>query len=104
MENQQALLHSRAMSEIESLVHSIEDAQLALSTNPVVIDNNSVMMSTLLYSYQDGYITLDTFLNAIQIDVNGFKDYYDQLNIYYRNIFHLEMITGTEIVSLSHGR
>jgi len=59
------------------------------------------VMANLLYSYQEGQITLDTFLNAIQIEVTGYTDYYDLLSTYYSNIFRLEAITGSEIVSFA---
>ena len=99
VENKLDLLRVRITGEIEALVNLIEDAQRVLSTIPVSLDHDPPVMINLLYSYQDGQLTLDVFLNAIQIEVNGLRDYYDQLNTYYRNIFRLEAITGSSIVS-----
>ena len=98
VENRLELLRARSAGEVEALVALIEDAQQALSTLPVSIDDDPPVMSSLLYSYRDGRLTLDAFLNALQIQVTGLRDYYDQLDTYYRNIFRLEAITGTEIV------
>lgn len=99
VENELARLRARTAGEIEALVHLIGDAEHGLSTLHVQLKNDPPMMSKLLYSYQDGRLTLDAFLNAIQIEVAGMSDYYDQLNGYYRNIFRLEAITGAQIVS-----
>lgn len=100
-ENKLVLYRSRATAEIGTLVDLIEDAQPMLSTNAARIEKDASVIGSLFYSYQEGGYTLDTFLNAIQIEVTGSKDYYDQLYNYYSNIFRLEAITGAEIVSFS---
>lgn len=99
VEHELALLKARTAGEIEALVHLIGDAKHGLSTLHVQLEDDPPMMSKLLYSYQDGRLSLDAFLNSIQIEVAGMSDYYDQLNGYYRNIFRLEAITGSQIVS-----
>ena len=98
-EHELTLLRARTSVEIEALVHLIEDARNTLSTIDLQLESDPPMMSKLLYAYQDGQLTLDAFLNAIQIEVAGLSDYYDQLDNYYRNIFRLEAIIGMTIVS-----
>ena len=99
LKNEHALFRARLVGEIETLVRLIEDTELALSTIPFQIDDAPLVMSNLLFSYQEGQLSLDEFLGAIQIEVTGFRDYFDLLSVYYENIFRLEAITGVKIVS-----
>jgi outer membrane protein TolC len=98
VENHLDLFRSRSADEIAALVHLIEDAGQALSSISIRPDENRAVINSLFYSYQEGRYTLETFLNAIQIEVTGSRDYYDQIYTYYQNIFRLEAITGAEIV------
>jgi len=100
-ENQLALYRNRSAEEIAALVHLIEDARQALSAIAFRPEDNRAVINSLFYSYQEGRYTLETFLNAIQIEVTGSRDFYDQLYKYYQNIFQLEAITGAEIVSFA---
>jgi hypothetical protein len=99
VENQLNIYRTRSAEEITSLVSLIEDARKILSVIAARLEDDIPMIDNLFYSYQEGHYTLDTFLNAIQIEVTGTRDYYDQLHYYYSNIFRLEAITGAEIVS-----
>jgi outer membrane protein TolC len=101
VEHETALYRSRSIGAIEALVHSIEDAGPALSIVAARLDESPPMMTSLLYSYEVGRLSLDAFLGAIQIEVTGLKDYYDQLSTYYQNIFQLEAIAGAQIVSFA---
>ena len=98
-QNKLKLFRSRSADEVGTLVNMIEDAQSMLSTFAMRIEEDTSVIGSLFYSYQEGRYTLDTFLNAIQIEVTGSGDYYDQLYNYYHNIFRLEAITGAAIVS-----
>ncbi len=101
VEHELMLHRTRAAGEIEALIRMITEAQPALASIAERIENTPPLMDTLLYSYQEGSITLDQFLNAVQIEVTGYQDYYDQLAAFYKNIFRLEAIAGLEIVSFS---
>lgn len=101
VENKLELYRTRSADEIAALVHLIEDAQRVLSSVAFHLDDNTPVISSLLYSYQEGRYTLEAFLNAIQIEVTGSRGYYDQLYMYYENMFRLEAFTGTEIVSFA---
>ncbi len=100
-ENKLELYRTRSADEIAALVHLIEDAQRVLSSVVFHLDDNTPVISSLLYSYQEGRYTLEAFLNAIQIEVTGSRGYYDQLYTYYENMFRLEAFTGAEIVSFA---
>jgi outer membrane protein TolC len=99
VENNLKLYRTRTAEEIKILVTMITDAQAILSTISAHLEEDTSVIESLFYSYQEGHYTLNAFLNAIQIEVTGSGDYYDQLHAYYQNIFRLEAITGTEIVS-----
>ena len=43
-------------------------------------------------------MTLNELLNAVQIELTGLRDYYDQLIRYYENLFELEALTGTSLL------
>ncbi len=92
---------NHAAREIDALVQLVKEAEQTLGTIADHMETKPPVMANLLYSYQEGQITLDTFLNAIQIEVTGYTDYYDLLSTYYSNIFRLEAITGSEIVSFA---
>lgn len=98
-QNELVLYRTRTAGEIATLVRMIDDFQQMLEIIPVRTGRNTSVMSDLFQSYQDGGHTLDAFLNAIQIEVIGSRDYVDQLGKYYENIFRLEAITGVQIVS-----
>jgi outer membrane protein TolC len=102
-ENKLELYRSRSSNEIASLVYLIEDAGRTLSSVAFRPDDATSAISSLFVSYQEGRHTLESFLNAIQIEVTGTRSYYDQLYTYYENIFKLEAFTGAEIVSFSPG-
>lgn len=87
------------IGRIEALVMSIRESQeaLALSKNHFTEDMES--LDDLLYSYEEGWLTLNELLNAVQIEVAGLTDYYEHLTRYYRNVFELEAITGSTLVN-----
>ena len=99
-ENQLELYRARTAEEIAALVHLIEDAGQVLSS-VAGLDDDTPVISSLLYSYQEGRYSLEAFLNAVQIEVTGSRSYYDQLYTYYENIFRLEAFTGAGIVSFA---
>jgi hypothetical protein len=100
-ENELEIYRTRAYGEITSLVRLIEDARPMLSSVSFASGNGASVINSLLVSYEEGRYTLESFLNAVQIEVSGTRGYYDQLYTYYENIFRLEALTGTEIVSFS---
>jgi len=99
-ESQLELYRARTAEEIAALVHLIKDAGQVLSS-VASLDDDTPVISSLLYSYQEGRYSLEAFLNAVQIEVTGSRSYYDQLYTYYENIFRLEAFTGAGIVSFA---
>jgi cobalt-zinc-cadmium efflux system outer membrane protein len=98
VEDELAIFLARTTKEVESLVYLIEDAQQSLAAFAEHLDSEPPLTDTLLFSYQEGSLTLDAFLNAIQIESAALENYYEELSNYYRNIFRLEAITGVSIV------
>lgn len=101
VKNELLLYRTRSAGEIAALIQMIEETQPMLATIAGRIENTPPILGNLLYAYREGQVSLDEFLNAIQIEMTGYQDYYDQLAAYYINTFRLEAITGTTIVSFA---
>jgi hypothetical protein len=97
VENELAITLARTQEEIVSLVTAINEAQPSLTEFAQRLDQGPPLADTLLFSYQEGSLTLDAFLGAIQIESAAVENYFTELAGYYLNIFRLEAITGTSI-------
>jgi len=86
-------------THLSGLVRSINEAQQSLGIVAEHFDEDLESLNSLVYSYEEGWLTLNELLNAIQIEVAGLKDYYNMLISYYENIFQLEALTATNLVS-----
>ncbi len=87
------------VGRITSLLASIREAQETLSLSKDHFQEDREALDDLLFSYEEGWLTLSELLNAVQIEVAGLGDYYDQMARYYQNIFELEAITGATLVT-----
>ena len=56
-------------------------------------------MEDLVYSFQEGNITLNELLNAIHTYSDGIHNYYKLMITYYHDIFELEAMTGRKLVN-----
>jgi outer membrane protein TolC len=93
-------IYRRELSgRIEALVSAASELRHALGLVADHFHQDMEAVNTLLFSYQEGWMSLSEFLNAIQIDVTGMQDYYNQLIDYYSSLFELEAITGQKLVS-----
>lgn len=93
-------IYRRELSgRIEALVSSANELRHALGLAADHFHQDMEAVNTLLFSYEEGWMSLSEFLNAIQIEINGMQDYYNQLIDYYSNLFELEAITGQRLVS-----
>jgi Outer membrane efflux protein len=93
------LYQSQLTGYVKALVRSISESQLSLATEVEHFDEDTQALNNLLYTYEEGWMTLNELLNAIQIEVGGLKDYYNQLIRYYENVIALEALTGESLVS-----
>lgn len=93
------LYNSRATGQVRALTELIKEARQALASASPHFEEDSQDINSLLYSYEEGWLTLNELLTAIQIEVTGSKGYYDQLIQFYQNLFQLETITGESLVS-----
>jgi len=93
-------IYRRELSgRIEALISSSEELRQTLSLVADHVDQDMKIAHAILLSYEEGWMSLGDFLNSIQIEVTGMQDYYDQLIDYYSNLFELEAITGSKLVS-----
>jgi hypothetical protein len=101
LENELAILQIRMKEEIGSLTFLIENAQPTLLDMSSRFDSDPPLAESLFYSYREGSISMDTFLNGIQILASSMEAYYRDLEEYYMNILRLESITGTELIPVT---
>ena len=98
VEEETRMNRSNAAGQVRALVQSIAESRLALATVADHFDEDLESFSGLFYSYEEGWMTLNELLNGIQIELNGLKDYYDQLIRYFENLFELEALTGKSLL------
>jgi len=101
VEGEIVLLRNQLYSRSKNLVKSILESQLLLEVFSDHVDEDMEVLENLLYSYEEGWISLNDLLNTIQIEVSGFKNYYDHLFNYYSNIFELETIIGKGLITFN---
>ncbi len=75
----------------------VQDAQVLLDDYSALFQTNE-MMSNLVFSFQEGWITLTDFFSGIEVYADAIESYYAHLQHYYEHIFQLEAVTGQELV------
>ncbi|MBL7109908.1 MAG: TolC family protein [Candidatus Marinimicrobia bacterium] len=88
-------------SNVKTIIFTIENMKDWLDSLSENIINESTTIAGLLSAYDEGWMSLTEMLNAIQIHSDGTQQYYEQLDVYYQNIFQLEAITGETLVNFS---
>ena len=96
-ENELKIALAGARAEIKSLVDQIEDVQPTLGIYSQRCAEIASLTDTLLVAYREGSLSLNAFLNAIQIETSALENYYDLLTAYYENVRRLEALTGASI-------
>ena len=87
--------------QINTLVKTIKNLNTWLAKVETHMDQDQNITVGLVAAYQEGWMSLSEILNAVQIHADGDQQYYKQLIVYYRDIFHLEAITGKTLVTFS---
>ena len=91
-------------SNMKTVLFTIQNLEDLLKNMSEKMNNESTAVAGLISAYEEGWMSLTEMLNAIQIQRDGKQQYYEQLNLYYKNIFQLEEITGESLVTfLSQG-
>jgi hypothetical protein len=88
-------------AEITFLVEMIADTGPALAVYAERCAEIAPLADVLLGAYREGSITLDSFLNSLQIAAAALESYYTELHAYYQNILRLEALTGVPVVDLT---
>jgi outer membrane protein TolC len=96
--NEAQRYRSEQLGRISNLVTSINEARETLALSHEHFKEDMEALDDLLFSYEEGWLTLSELLNAVQIEVTGLTDYFGHLVRYYQNIFELEAITGQTLV------
>ncbi|MCB2229838.1 TolC family protein [bacterium] len=96
--NEAALYRNQVAGKVKALTRSITESQTMLATVADHFEEDLEALNNLLYSYEEGWLTLSELLNAIQIETAGLEDYYHQLIRYFENLFELEALTGASLV------
>ena len=92
------LYRTQAAGQVRALTRSIAESGNMLAAVADHFEEDLEALNSLLYSYEEGWLSLIELLNAVQIETDGLEDYYDQLIRYYKNLFELEALTGTTLV------
>lgn len=100
-ESEFRLFEQTLLGEMTTLVLNIKNLGSWLESVDVYIGDDQDVAAGLMAAYEEGWMSLTEILNSIQIHADGGQKYYQQLNIYYRNIFDLEAITGKALVTFS---
>jgi len=96
-ERYQQILQGR----IKTLISTSQNLGTSLEMAESHFNKNQDMVESIQTSYQEGWMSLAEMLNAIQIQIDGIQQFYNQLADYYRSLFQLEAITGETLVTLS---
>lgn len=86
--------------EIQTKLATISEYNESLAELSPQFSSTQSLIDDTVFSYKEGQISITDLLNAIQIYAESIDQYYEQLAIYYRNIFELEAIINKEIASL----
>ena len=100
-ESEFALYRHNLHGKIETLVMNIKSLNTWLENIEVHFDENQDITIGLITAYQEGWMSLMEILNAVQIHADGDQQYYNQLIVYYHDIFQLEAIIGQTMVTFS---
>ncbi len=84
---------------IKTTVSNIGDIQSWLDNVDASLVEDPNRITSLMTAYREGWISLTELLTAVQIYADSDQKYYRQLIVYYRNVFHLEAITGQIFVN-----
>jgi len=85
-------------TKIKTKIKTIREFMEFLQVNSGHIQNTQSVMQSLVYSYQEGWIPLGDVLDGVQVLAESVNSYYEQLGLYYENIFHLEALTGKKLI------
>lgn len=89
---------TQQLGRLESLVVAVNEAKETLAMSHAHFQEDAEALDDLLFSYEEGWLTLSELLNGVQIEIAGLNDYYNLMVRYYQNIFELETITGQTLV------
>lgn len=92
---------SGVKAEIVALLEMIEDTGPALAVYAERCAEIAPLADVLLVAYREGSITLDAFLNSLQIEAAALENYYGELHAYYQNVLRLEALTGVPVIDLT---
>ena len=90
---------NRLTQEIKTTVKTIQDFKNSLEQYNHPFRSGDEVIENIVFSYQEGWITLGDVLNGIQIYAESIDEYYDQLANYYRNIFEFEALVDKELLA-----
>ena len=100
LESELALMRLSASGEVEQLASQINRAMPPLEEFTSKLGEDSGLAKSLLSAYREGTMSLDSYLNAVQIFTSSLSTYYKDLMSYYTNVLRLETLTGDDILVL----
>ncbi|MBN1482778.1 hypothetical protein JXA70_21070, partial [candidate division KSB1 bacterium] len=97
-ETQSRLYEQRLRAELGRLIRVIESGKALLGAyqrDALATD----LVEDLQAAYHEGALSLTEFLNAVQLHRDGSRRYTEQLIGYYEAVFHLEALSGQQLVT-----
>jgi outer membrane protein TolC len=85
--------------QIKTKLKTIQDYLLLLENISPQFNSIQDLIEKTIFSYKEGWISLNEALNGIQIYSETIQQYYDRLADYYQNIFELEVIMDKQFVT-----
>ncbi len=97
-DNELLLYRLELKSQIKTKLNIINNYLMALQKNSSQFKSIEDVMENIVFSYQQGSISLIDVLNSAQIYSEGIQNYYEQLTAYYRSIFEFEAMIGKTLL------
>lgn len=98
VEDELAIAQGEVDAELAALVEFVARTRSSLASLADHMDEGRSIASALLLAYREGTLSLDAFLNSIQIEAAALTDHCDLLSDYYHSLFRVEALTGTTLV------
>jgi len=97
-DNELLLYRLELNSQIKTKLNMINTYLMALQKNSSQFKSIEDVMENIVFSYQQGSLSLIDVLNSTQIYTEGIQNYYEQLIAYYRSIFEFEAVIGKTLI------
>jgi len=113
--NREAISQARALEQIEQterdlaqmernqitfqILNALDDYEEKLEQTPEHLNDPGQFLNRLLISYQEGALSINDFLNSLNLMADTYQTKFSRLAGYYSMILELEAMTGREFIN-----